>query len=54
MILTYRYRVKDGMDGKHLEALSRAFNRVWTYCGEVQEASRRHSKRWPSAFNLIS
>jgi hypothetical protein len=26
---------------------------VWNYCGEIQEASRRHNKPWPSAFDLI-
>ena len=38
MILTYRYRIKDATTGKHLDALSRSVNRVWNYCGEVQEA----------------
>jgi putative transposase len=53
MILTYRYRIKDATSGKHLDALSRSVNRVWNYCGEVHEASRRHNKRWPSAFDMI-
>jgi putative transposase len=53
MILTYRYRIKDATTGKHLNALSRAVNRVWNYCGEIHEASRRHNKRWPSAFDMI-
>jgi IS605 OrfB family transposase len=26
---------------------------VWNFCGETQEAARRHSKRWPSGFDLI-
>jgi IS605 OrfB family transposase len=53
MILTYRYRIKDATSGKHLAALAREVNRVWNYCGEVQEASRRHNKPWPTAFDLI-
>jgi IS605 OrfB family transposase len=28
-------------------------NRVWNYCGEIQNAARRHNKRWPSGFDLI-
>ncbi len=28
-------------------------NRVWNYCGEIQEASRRHNKHRPSGFDLI-
>jgi IS605 OrfB family transposase len=53
MILTYRYRIKDATSGKRLAALARAVNRVWNYCGEIQETSRRHNKPWPSAFDLI-
>jgi IS605 OrfB family transposase len=53
MILTYRYRIKDATSGKRLAALARAVNRVWNYCGEIQETSRRHNKSWPSAFDLI-
>lgn len=53
MLLTYRFRIKDAAAGKHLDRLARSVNRVWNYCGEVQEASRRHNKRWPSAFDLI-
>jgi hypothetical protein len=53
VLLTYRYRIKDAASGKHLVALARGANTVWNYCGEIQEASRRHNKRWPSAFDLI-
>jgi putative transposase len=53
VLLTYRYRIKDATTGKYLAAHGRAVNRVWNYCGEIQEASRRHNKRWPSAFDLI-
>lgn len=53
MILTYRYRIKDATTGKHLDALSRSVNRVWNYCGEIHEASRRHNKRWPSGFDMV-
>ena len=53
MVLTYRYRIKDATAGQHLEQQARAVNRVWNYCGEIQEASRRHNRRWPSGFDLI-
>jgi IS605 OrfB family transposase len=53
MVLTYRYRIKDATSGAHLERQARAVNRVWNYCGEIQEAAHRHNKRWPSGFDLI-
>jgi len=53
MVLTYRYRIKDATAGRHLLRQARAVNRVWNYCGEIQEAARRHNKRWPSGFDLI-
>ncbi|MGH7082596.1 MAG: hypothetical protein ACREFV_09030 [Acetobacteraceae bacterium] len=53
MVLTYRYRIKDATAGQHLVQQARAVNRVWNYCGEIQEASRRHNKHWPSGFDLI-
>jgi len=54
MLLTYRYRIKDATTGNRLATHARAVNRVWNYCGEIQEASRRLNKRWPSAFDLIN
>src|SRR5487761_701561 len=53
MVLTYRYRIKDATSGRHLRRQTREVNRVWNYCGEVQNAARRHNKRWPSGFDLI-
>jgi putative transposase len=53
VLLTYRYRIKDGTTAKHLAAMARSVNYIWNYCGEIQNASRRHNKRWPSAFDLI-
>ncbi|MGH8328218.1 MAG: RNA-guided endonuclease InsQ/TnpB family protein, partial [Steroidobacteraceae bacterium] len=53
MVLTYRYRIKDATSGRHLKRQARAVNCVWNYCGEIQEAARRHNKRWPSGFDLI-
>jgi IS605 OrfB family transposase len=53
MVLTYRYRIKDATTGRHLLRQARAVNQVWNYCGEIQEAARRHNKRWPSGFDLI-
>jgi IS605 OrfB family transposase len=53
MLLTYRYRVKDGTTAKHLAAMARSVNTVWNYCGDIQNASRRLNRRWPSGFDLI-
>ena len=58
MILTYKYRIKDGTVGKHLDRHSRACNFVWNYCCRIQrEAQSRwvagRTVRWPSAFDLI-
>lgn len=59
MILTYRYRVKDGRnaDRAALRAQARAVNFIWNYCCEVQrEAERRWraggASRWPTYFDL--
>ena len=53
MVLTYRYRIKDATSGRHLRRQAREVNRVWNYCGDIQNAARRHNKRWPSGFDLI-
>jgi putative transposase len=53
MVLTYRYRIKDATAGRHLLRQARAVNQVWNYCGEIQQAARRHNKHWPSGFDLI-
>jgi IS605 OrfB family transposase len=52
MVLTYRYRIKDA-NRRHLQRQAWAVNQVWNYCGETQNAARRHNKRWPSGFDLI-
>jgi IS605 OrfB family transposase len=54
MVLTHRYRIKDATSGRHLQQQAREVNRVWNYCGEVQNAARRHNKRWPSGFDLVN
>lgn len=43
MILTYKYRIKDGTVGKHLDRHSRACNLVWNYCCQIQ---REAQSRW--------
>ncbi len=53
MVLTYRYRIEDATSGRHLRRQALAVNRVWNYCGDIQNAARRHNKRWPSGFDLI-
>jgi transposase len=52
-LLTFRYRVKDATSGKRLDAMTRAVNQVWNYCGGIQNDSRRLNRRWPSSFDLI-
>lgn len=46
--LTFRYRIKDATDGKHLDKMAIAVNQVWNYCGGVQIDSRRLNRRWPN------
>jgi transposase len=53
MILTYRYRIKDGTSAKWLRRMAVSVNTVWNYCGDVQNSSRRLNRRWPSGFDLI-
>ena len=53
MVLTYRYRIKDA-NRRHLQRQAWAVNQVWNYCGETQNAARRHNKRSPSGFDLIN
>lgn len=53
MILTFSYRIK-GSPAKRLDAMARAVNFVWNFCGNTQNAARRHNKRWPSGFDLIN
>lgn len=53
MILTYRYRMKTTSGAEHaLDAMTRAVNFVWNFCGETQEAARKWNKRWPSGYDL--
>lgn len=52
MILTYRYRIKDATNAKHLARMAVAVNQVWNYCGGIQNDSRRLNRRWPSWFDL--
>ena len=53
MIFTFSYKVKHTTTGKHLASLACWVNTFWNYCGEIQEAARRHNKRRPIAFDLI-
>lgn len=53
MILTFRYRVKGKSAERALAGMARAVNTVWNFCGETQEAARRHNKQWPTGFDLI-
>jgi IS605 OrfB family transposase len=53
VILTYRYRIKEtGGVLNALEAMARACNFVWNFCGETQEAARKWGKRWPGGYDF--
>ena len=61
MILTYRYRIKDGGSStrRRLRAQARAVNFVWNYCCEIDREARSRWKagravKRPSAFDLAS
>ena len=47
MILTYKYRIKDGTVGKRLDRHSRACNFVWNYCCQIQREAQADG--WPVA-----
>lgn len=58
MLLTFRYRVKDGSTRRALNRHARACNQVWNFCAAIQREAERRWKagarvRWPSAFDLI-
>lgn len=54
MLLTYRYRLKDGSRSRkrELRRMARAVNFVWNYCNEAQLHALKHNKKWPRAFDL--
>lgn len=57
-ILTFKFRVKDSVTGKHLARHAVACNQVWNFCVATQREAERRRKggmnvRWPSAFDLI-
>ena len=39
---------------RELARQARAVNFVWNFCGETQECSRRHNRRWPTGYDLIN
>ncbi len=53
-MLTFRYRIKDSMSGKHLTRLSWAVHTVWNFCNEVSMLALRRDKHWITAFELIN
>jgi putative transposase len=58
MILSFKYRVKDGTTKRHLNRHAIACNQVWNYCVATQREAERRWKagmkvRWPNAFDLI-
>jgi putative transposase len=58
MILSFKYRVKDGTAKRHLNRHAIACNQVWNYCVATQREAERRWKagrkvRWPTAFDLI-
>lgn len=54
MLLTFQFRIKDATTAKNLRRMAGEVNRVWNYCGSIQNDSRRLNRRWPSGFDLIN
>jgi len=54
VLLTYRYRLKDGSRARkrELRRMARAVNMVWNYANEAQLHALKHNKKWPRAFDL--
>lgn len=52
MIKVFRYRIKDGGSGKHLDKMTRSVNFVWNFCNDTQKQALKWNKRWPSGFDL--
>jgi putative transposase len=58
MLLTFKYRIKDGSARKRLNRHAWSCNQVWNYCCQIQREAEARWKagrvgRWPSAFDLI-
>lgn len=52
LILTYKYRIKDGKQKRYLDRLSRTVNFVWNFCNDTQKTAVRRGRKWPSGFDL--
>jgi putative transposase len=51
-VKTMRYRVKDRVSCKHLDAAARAVNMVWNHCNGAQRHALKHNMRWPTSSAL--
>jgi putative transposase len=54
LVKTLRYRVKDRVSGKRLDAAARAVNLVWNHCNGAQRHALKHNTRWPNSSTLQS
>ena len=52
LVKTLRYRVKDGVSGRHLNAAARAVNMVWNHCNGAQRHALKHNTKWPTTGQL--
>src|SRR5262245_44044482 len=52
LVKTLRYRVKDGVSGRHLNAAARAVNTVWNHCNGAQRHALKHNTKWPTTGQL--
>jgi len=52
LMKTFRYRVKDGTSGRHLDQAARAVNLVWNHCNGAQRHALKHNTRWPTRQTL--
>jgi putative transposase len=51
-LITYKYRIKESVSGKHLLQMASAVNYVWNYCQEVSLLALRRDKTYLSAYDL--
>lgn len=52
LVKTLRYRVKDRVSGRHLDAAARAVNLVWNHCNGAQRHALKHNTNWPTTGQL--
>jgi transposase len=52
MILTYRYRLKDGNTAKKLQGMAGAVNFVWNYTAQIHRENWKRSRKYTNKYDL--